>query len=373
MWLEVLSLATEALGMPVVIFSWTWSSLSTENQGERIKKGEGGEEMGIKRMRCNDTQLYFLYLWFFHQEPLSHSFHILSPVFPLLVVCVGVKVLSPSSQPDATQSLNSVQRRMPLKTVPDYDDTVKEREGERKLGKNRPWKEKEIRCTLLLYTFILGSTNESEEKDRAGRSHDSLEMLENWSLASRGFLSLSTINIWGWIICGRACAVLKHCCTVWHLAAFLASTLASVCMTTKTVCRYCQMSMQEQSLPCWAPLHFPDEENEAQSGRNLLKAAQSQDKNLDCCHKIWSFAQKSHVFRKISALYKANSNEKQQKNNHAILVIQQQVERSILGCEWVLGQSAPRVLTSMRVLWSTSSKRCWDKICEFSFYLCQIH
>lgn len=67
--------------------------------------------------------------------------------------------------PDATQSLNPVQRHMLPKPDPDGDETVRKGEREGKLGKDRPWKEKEeIRCTLLLYTFILGLASESGEK-----------------------------------------------------------------------------------------------------------------------------------------------------------------------------------------------------------------
>ena len=91
------------------------------------------------------------------------------------------KSFLPQAQPDATQSLNPVQKHTPLKPVPDYNEAAKEGERERKLEKNRPWKEKEeIRRALLLYTFILGSANESEEKNRDGRSQSILEMLENY-------------------------------------------------------------------------------------------------------------------------------------------------------------------------------------------------
>lgn len=41
-----------------------------------------------------------------------------------------IKRLPPSSQPDATQSLCTVQMHMPLKPVPDYDGTVKGGERE---------------------------------------------------------------------------------------------------------------------------------------------------------------------------------------------------------------------------------------------------
>lgn len=73
---------------------------------------------------------------------------------------------------------------MLLKPVPDDDETVKKGEREGKLGKDRPWKEmEERRCTLLLYTFILGPASESEKKNRDGRSHGILEMLENWGIS----------------------------------------------------------------------------------------------------------------------------------------------------------------------------------------------
>lgn len=93
---------------------------------------------------------------------------------------MGIECLSAPSQPDAIQNLNPAQRHMLLKPVSDDDETVKKREREGKLGKDRPWKEKaEIRCTLLLYTFIVGPASESEKKNRDGRSHGILELLEN--------------------------------------------------------------------------------------------------------------------------------------------------------------------------------------------------
>lgn len=41
-----------------------------------------------------------------------------------------IRYLPPLSQPDATQSFNSVQKNTPLKPSPHYDETVKERKRE---------------------------------------------------------------------------------------------------------------------------------------------------------------------------------------------------------------------------------------------------
>lgn len=55
----------------------------------------------------------------------------------------GGSCLSSSSQPYATQSLNPVRKRLPLRPAPDSEEALKEGERKWKLGKGRLRKEKE--------------------------------------------------------------------------------------------------------------------------------------------------------------------------------------------------------------------------------------